>query len=98
MFGAWIPISDLFLDNEIPVKELGTQLSYFRDMKSPTSWTGHFRSSPIEEKAEDAEVVIAALEDAQRNPIVREFDPRKLERKVNVYKTKSGKGMKLTAH
>lgn len=84
-------IMSLSPEHAVPVKSLRSQLSYFQDMKSPNSWSGHFRSSPIEEKPEDARVVVEALEDAERDPIAREYDPRKLERRVNVYKTKSGK-------
>jgi hypothetical protein len=74
----------------VPVASLQSQLSYFQNMKSSNSWTGHFRGSPVEEKSEDAEVIIAALEEAQRTPDYRAFDPRKLERKVPVYVTNEG--------
>lgn len=94
IFSSRVPVRivmSLAPENAVPVKSLSSQLSYFQDMKSPHAWTGHFRSSPVEEKPDDAQVIIAALEEAERNPVVRDFDPRKLERRVNVYKTKSGK-------
>jgi hypothetical protein len=69
----------------VPVSSLGTQLSYFRDGKSPHSWTGHFRGSPTEEKADDAKIIVEALYAAQSNPVRREFDVRKLNRKVPVF-------------
>jgi len=74
----------------VPVKELSDRLSYFQEMKSPHSWSGHFRGSPTEEKPSDARVIIEALEEAARNPVYREFDRRKLERKVPVYETAEG--------
>jgi hypothetical protein len=58
-------------------------------MKSPHSWTGSFRGSPIEIRPADADIIIGALEDAQANPVYREYDQRKLERKVRGYETKS---------
>lgn len=69
----------------IPVASLGAELSYFRDAKSPHSWTGHFRGSPKEEKTEDAQIIVEALYAAQANPVYREFDARKLNRKVPVF-------------
>lgn len=72
----------------VPVTILRTHLSYFQNARSPHGWTGHFRGSPVEEKPEDAKVIIAALEEAKHNPVYREFDRRKLDRKV--YETKSG--------
>ncbi len=74
----------------VPVFELQDNLSYFQDMKASNSWTGHFRGSPTVEKREDAEIVVAALTDAEQGHVYREFDTRKLERKVPVYATSSG--------
>lgn len=92
-FSARVPVRillELPPEHAIPVKSLSDQLSYFQNMKSPHSWTGHFRSSPTQEKREDAEAIIQALEYAQGNPIARPFDKRKLERKVPLFETKTG--------
>jgi hypothetical protein len=72
----------------VPVSSLQNELSYFRNAKSQHSWTGHFRGSPTQEKREDAEAIIAALEYAQSNPVYRELDERKLNRRI--YETKAG--------
>lgn len=93
VFPARVPVRVvLSLDPEyaVPVKSLSDQLSYFQDMKSPHAWTGHFRGSPTEEKSEDAKVIITALEKAREKPEYREFDRRKLERRVPVYETEEG--------
>jgi hypothetical protein len=74
----------------VPVKTLKEYLSYFQNMKSPHAWTGAFRGSPQEIKLNNATVIVQALEDAQQNPVEREIDVRKLERKVPVFETKSG--------
>lgn len=93
-FSSRIPVRvvmHLSPEYAVPVKLLRSQLSYFQDMKSPNSWSGHFRQSPVQENNQDAQIIITALEEADRDPIAREYDPKKLKRKVNVYTTKSGK-------
>lgn len=77
-------------EHSVPVIELREHLSYFQGMKSPHSWSGHFRGSPTEEKPRDAQVIIAALEEANQAPVCREYDPRKLKRKVPVFETNAG--------
>lgn len=92
-FPSRVPIrTTLALDPEfaVPVISLKNQLSMFQDLKSPHAWTGFFRGSPAEIDQGDAEVIIAALEEAQTTRISRPVDPRKLERKVITYETKSG--------
>lgn len=92
-FSARVPVRvvlSLPPEHAVPVHALSSQLSYFRNMKGPHSWTGHFRRSPVEEKPDDARAIIAALEEAERNPVFREYDERKLERKVPLFETKSG--------
>jgi hypothetical protein len=93
VFPSRLPVKvHMYLDPEyaVPVISLRSNLSYFQNMKSPHSWTGAFRGSPIEIKPADADIIIKGLEDAQINPVFREYDQRKLERKVRGYETKSG--------
>lgn len=93
VFSARIPVKVIFSlppEYAVPAKLLSSQLSYFQNMKSPHSWTGHFRGSPTEEKPEDARAIIGALEEAQQSPISRPFDQRKLERKVPLFETNAG--------
>jgi len=50
-FPARVPVKvNLSLEPEyaVPVKSLNDRLSYFQNMRSPHSWTGHFRGSPTE--------------------------------------------------
>ncbi len=93
VFPARVPVRVLLSlppEHAVPVHSLSSQLSYFQNMKTPHSWTGHFRGSPVEEKSEDAKAILAALEEAERNPVFREYDPRKLERKVPLFETETG--------
>jgi hypothetical protein len=74
----------------VPVVSLSNELSYFQNMKTPHSWSGHFRGSPTSEKPKDAEIIIRALEEAHQNPEYLEYDHQKLHRKSSIYETSSG--------
>lgn len=92
-FSSRLPVKialSLSPENAIPVIELRSKLSYFQNMKTPNSWSGHFRGSLLEEKYADASIIISALQNAEINPVARPYDERKLERKVPVYKTSEG--------
>lgn len=91
-FPCRVPIKILLaVDPEyaVPVKSLSDELSYFQDMKSPHAWTGHFRGSPTREHPADAQVIIAAIEEAKANPVRRSYDERKLHRDVPIFETKN---------
>lgn len=74
----------------VPVHDLKDKLSLFRDAKSPRSWSGFFRGSPLQFDRNDAEAIIEAIRDATINPIDREFDQRKYWRRPKVYKSAVG--------
>ena len=93
LFSARVPVETLLqLEPEyaVPVISMRSELSFFKDLKSPHAWTGHFRGSPNEIKKADAEIIIRELEAAQDQPQYREVDRKKLDRKVNRYDTESG--------
>ncbi len=69
VFPSRLPVEPLLVlrpNSGIPVRSLGDQLSYFRNLPNPSSnaWTGYFRGSPALISPEDAAVVEAALEKA----------------------------------
>lgn len=74
----------------IPIFELRDQLSIFENMSNPNAWTGSIRGSPTKWKISDGEVVVRAIQEAERNPISRPLDQRKLERRPPVLQTKLG--------
>jgi predicted RNA-binding protein len=82
------PIITLTPETAIPVKDLKDNLSYFQGIKSPNAWTGHFRSSPIKEKEEDANTVIQAMEEAANHPIVKAINTKKLLYQPKTYNVK----------
>lgn len=91
LFPCRVPVRviiELKPEYAVPVIDLKNELSYFQNMRSPHAWSGHFRGSPTEERSDDAQVIVAALENARENPTYREVDDRKLNRRV--YETKVG--------
>ena len=65
------PVATLSPETAVPVFELRDELSVFRDLKNPNAWTGHFRGSPARWKPADGQAVVAAILDANDNPITR---------------------------
>ncbi|WP_308572133.1 EVE domain-containing protein [uncultured Methanobacterium sp.] len=83
-------VSGLTPETAVPIKDLKDKLSIFEDLKSPNAWTAHVRSSPRKWKVFDGDVVVKAVQNAQKNPINRPFNPAKLKRKPRGMKTKKG--------
>jgi predicted RNA-binding protein len=77
-------------ETAVPILDLKDRLSIFRDLSSAHAWTGHFRGSPTRWNAPDAEVVIEALQHAQRNPIERPVNPTRLARRPRALRAKVG--------
>ncbi len=77
-------------DTAVPITELRDKLPMFRKLKSPHAWTGFFRGSPAEFSKEDAEMIVAAIKDADVHPVAREYDERQYTRRPKVYETKVG--------
>jgi hypothetical protein len=77
-------------ETAVPVLELRDRLSIFREMKSAIAWTGHFRGSPAKWKTLDGDVVLEALMEAKKNPIIRPVDAAKLARRPKALRAKMG--------
>lgn len=65
------PVIALTPESAIPVRELSSKLSMFRNLKTVYSWAGRFRSSPIRWLQPDAEEVVSALQRAAIAPAYR---------------------------
>ena len=83
-------VAALTPETAIPVMAMKDRLSIFQKLKSPSAWTGYFRSSPNRWKSSDGEHVVKAVLDAQANPTVRPFDPAKLKYRPKAFKAKIG--------
>lgn len=77
-------------ETAIPVMTMRNQLSIFEKLKSPSAWTGYFRSSPNKWKSSDGEAVVTAVLEAQQNPVIRPVDPAKLKYRPKAFKAKIG--------
>jgi hypothetical protein len=73
------PIIILELETAIPAVELKGDMKLFETLKNPAQWSIYFRRSPSAISSEDANIVIAALEDAQQSPKFRPIPPSKLK-------------------
>jgi hypothetical protein len=74
----------------IPILELKDKLSIFQQLKSKHAWSGFFRGSPALFKQQDGEIIVEAIKQAEKNPVVREYDERKYWRQPKTYETKNG--------
>jgi hypothetical protein len=84
------PVYQLTPKTAVPIVTMKDKLSFFRDMKSPSTWTGFFRGSPVEFESEDAEVIMDAIRKAVQHPVEIDFDPKKYWRNAKVYNTQGG--------
>ncbi len=70
-------------EHGVPIVELFPRLSLYPRRKSDNSWQGLVQGSPTRFGAADGELITAAILDAEANPIVRPFDPKKLLAKAS---------------
>lgn len=72
-------VAQLALDTAVPITELRDSLSFFQSLKSPNAWSGQVRGSPTRWRSADGRAVVEAILHAERNPLSRPPDPRKLK-------------------
>jgi hypothetical protein len=84
------PVAVLSPETAVPVLELRDKLTVFRNLTNPHAWTGHFRGSPARWKTADGEAVLAAVRDAEENPVMRPVDAAKLARRPRALKAAIG--------
>lgn len=75
-------------ETAVPVYELKDQLSMFQNLTHPNAWTGWFRGSPRKFSASDGKVIVNAVMEAKKNPVVRRVDPAKLSRRPKALRAK----------
>lgn len=83
-------VAELTPNTAVPVLELRDRLSFFQNLKSPQAWTGHFRASPAKWEQSDGIAVVQAILDAQKSPIERPVDEKKLKYRPKALKAKIG--------
>lgn len=77
-------------DTSVPIHDLLPRMKTTKDLAHPQSWTGYFRGSPAKWNAADGELIIQAIREAARNPVVRPVDQAKLSRRPRALKARTG--------
>lgn len=72
-------VAQVPLEASIPITTLSDRLSFFENLTSPNAWSGHVRGSPTRWRAADGAAVVAAIREAERNPVIRPVNPAKLK-------------------
>lgn len=80
-------IHELTPATAIPIQLLKDKLSIFQNLTSPHAWTGFFRGSPALFKPEDGQVIVTAIKDAIDNPVEREYDKAKYDRRPKIFES-----------
>ena len=68
-------------ETAIPVTEFIDQMSIVEKMDNPSRWRVHFQQSLRHFPKEDRELVVKYLRNAQKNPVKRPYDKKKLKLK-----------------
>ncbi|MDI9550008.1 MAG: EVE domain-containing protein [Chloroflexota bacterium] len=75
------PVVMLTPETAVPILDMRDSLSIFQNLQNPNAWIGRVRGSPAKWKRSDGEKVVETLLEAQRNPVERPVDARKLARR-----------------
>lgn len=71
------PLVTLTPETAVPILDLRDRLSIFKP-DQPRVWTGAVRGSPTRFRGKDGDAIMAALREAETNPVRRPVDKRKL--------------------
>ena len=67
----------------------------FQNIKNPNSWGMLFRGSPKKLTSEDGQEIFKAIQYAVMNPVKREVDPKKLNKKPFGLKSPDGESVTI---
>jgi len=86
------PIVLLPPEHGVPMQELETKVDFYRSAADRPGFNGFLRMSPNRfKRASDGELILNLLRSAEKNPVSRPVDPKKLARKP-FYKAESKRG------
>ena len=68
------------------IKDISQELSIFQNLKSKNAWSGFFRGSPAKFNIHDGKIIVEKIKSAIINPIEKEFDGKKYNRRPRLYK------------
>jgi hypothetical protein len=80
-------IHELTPKTAIPIFDIKDKLSIFQNLKSPHAWSGFFRGSPVQFNSGDGEVIVEAIRKAVTNPIERDYDEAKYQRRPKIFES-----------
>lgn len=83
-------VESLTPETAVPVHLMKDRLSIFENLTNPNGWTGKLRGSPTLWSLSDGEAVVSAVFDAKKNPVVRDVDQRKLDRRPKGHRAAIG--------
>ena len=83
-------LAELEPGTAVPVLLLRNRLSIFEGLSNPNAWSGRFRGSPTKFPQEDGKLIEQTINEAVSNPVNRDFDHKKLERRPKFIRTKIG--------
>jgi hypothetical protein len=93
------PLILLDAENGVPMAQLEGRVKFYRGPKDRGKFQGFVRSSlRLFDNPTEGEWVLSLLREAEKNPVSRPVDPKKLARKPGLYKVepKRGAGKKAT--
>jgi hypothetical protein len=88
------PLVILPPEQGVPMQQLQGKLSFYPQDMTNSRWSGAVRGSLRRYESSDGAVIMAAVKQAQKNPVVRPVEERDLKRPVNLYKMKLKQGRK----
>ncbi len=91
------PLLMLEPENGVPMEQLEGRVSFFQNAKDRGKFQGFLRGSPnVFKNSKDAEHILSLLREAEKNPIPRPVDPKKLARKP-LYRVEPKRGSRQVA-
>jgi len=86
------PLIILEAEHGVPMEQLETRVSFFSTAKDKGKFRGFVRASPnLFANSKDAELIVSLMREAERNPVSRPVDPKKLARRP-LYKVEPKRG------
>jgi hypothetical protein len=88
------PLVMLEPEHGVPMQDLEGRVKFYTGPKDKGKFQGIVRSSLNAISPKDGELILSLLRAAEKNPIARPVDPKKLARKASLYRVEAKKGNK----